>query len=209
MTSAVEEQRILENEKELAGAWASPSLRFAKGDVTAISPVLERVLLEMRQTGVPCYAWEHLKVLLLAKLKLALDQVHAGDKQTPTPGVGWSPTNRNNRFDERCANVTGLLNTFEGPPFTLQRLTEIIMEPEKSYKSLHKLINALEKLLAVSSTIQVVNPRTAPAIVQQFRSPSPTEVDSPIARPIPQTVEGVGELDVAARAPWSGTETAA
>jgi hypothetical protein len=32
------------------------------------------------------------------------------------------------------------------PPFTLQRLTEVIMEPLKSYKTLNKLINALEKV---------------------------------------------------------------
>lgn len=32
------------------------------------------------------------------------------------------------------------------PPFTLQRLTEVILDPQKSYKTLNKLINALEKV---------------------------------------------------------------
>ncbi|KAL4099951.1 hypothetical protein PRIC1_007748 [Phytophthora ramorum] len=145
MTSDSLEQEILATEEELAS--------FAAGSVTCISPTLERVLLEMRQTGVPCYAWAHLKVLLLAKLQLALDQMDS-------PSTSKS----------RRASVTQLLQTFESPPFTLQRLTEIILEPERSYRSLPKLLNALEKLLAVSSTIQVVDPRTAQAMVQQFQA---------------------------------------
>eukprot|EP00644_Phytophthora_capsici_P005397 jgi/Phyca11/96856/e_gw1.1.1522.1 len=174
------EQQILATEEELAD--------FAAGSVTCISPALEKVLLEMRQTGVPCYAWAHLKVLLLAKLQLALDTM---DGDAASKG--------------RRASVTQLLQTFESPPFTLQRLTEIILEPHRSYRKLPKLLNALEKLLAVSSTIQVVDPRTAQAILQQFQNPGPLEIDSPIARPVESAIDG----EVAARAPWSGTEAAA
>ncbi|EGZ30143.1 hypothetical protein PHYSODRAFT_553281 [Phytophthora sojae] len=182
MTSASLEQQIQATEQELAG--------FATGSVTSISPTLEKVLLEMRQTGVPCYAWAHLKVLLLAKLQLALDEMDAKDAASKS----------------RRASVTQLLQTFESPPFTLQRLTEIILEPHKSYRSLPKLLNALEKLLAVSSTIQVVDPRTAQAIVQQFQSPAPLEVDSPIAHPV---AAAGAEGDVATRAPWSAEAEAA
>lgn len=178
MTSADMEQQILATEEELAG--------FASGTVTCISPALDRVLLEMRQTGVPCYAWAHLKVLLLAKLQLTLDQMD-GDAASKS----------------RRASVTQLLQTFEGPPFTLQRLTEIILEPHRSYKSLPKLLNALEKLLAVSSTIQVVDPRTAQAILQQFQNPAPLEVDSPIAGPAAPPVDASATIEVEAHAPWA------
>ncbi|KAG6585097.1 serine/threonine-protein phosphatase 4 regulatory subunit 2-B-like [Phytophthora cinnamomi] len=181
MTSASMEQQIQDTEQELAG--------FAAGSVTAISPAMEQVLLEMRQTGVPCYAWAHLKVLLLAKLQLALDAMDADAASK-----------------SRRASVTQLLQTFESPPFTLQRLTEIILEPHRSYRSLPKLLNALEKLLAVSSTIQVVDPRTAQAIVQQFQNPTPLEIDSPIAQPV---VVAGADGDVATRAPWSAEAEAA
>ncbi|KAE9028145.1 hypothetical protein PR003_g10959 [Phytophthora rubi] len=179
MTSASLEQQIQATEQELAG--------FATGSVTSISPALEQVLLEMRQTGVPCYAWAHLKVLLLAKLQLALDEMDADAASK-----------------SRRASVTQLLQTFESPPFTLQRLTEIILEPQRSYRSLPKLLNALEKLLAVSSTIQVVDPRTAQAMLQQLQSPAPLEADSPIALPIADDAS-----DVATRAPWSAEAEAA
>lgn len=71
---------------------------FAAGSVTDFSPVLERVLEDMRRTGVACYTWSHLKLLLLAKLRTALAQLPPADK----------------RHDQRCASITQLLDTFEG-----------------------------------------------------------------------------------------------
>ncbi|KAF1330964.1 Yjef family domain-containing protein, variant 2, partial [Globisporangium splendens] len=188
----VDEAAIAENEKELAG--------FASGSVTSISPVLERVLEEIRATGIAYYQWAHLKPLLMAKLQVAMDQVAAADPNAPTVGVGWSPTNKNSA-SERRATITELLNTFDGPPFTLQRLTEVIMEPLKSYKTLNKLINALEKLLAVSTTIQVVDPRAAPPPSAADPAPVP---DATLPAPLP--VQVVAEGDVVARAPWSNSD---
>lgn len=185
MATEANAELIRENQKELAGALDQlsppPAVEssndhiplfisllldsgFASGEINDISPVLERVLQEVRSTGVLCYSWPHVKVLLDAKLKTAMDFVQALDKSSaPTLGMGWgSPTNKA-RPDERRTNISELLNTFEGcvelvlllqrlmlvrgsPPFTLQRLTEVIMEPHKFYKSLNKLINALEKV---------------------------------------------------------------
>ena len=41
---------------------------------------------------------------------------------------------------------------FDGPPFTIQRLAEVLVHPGKYYTKTHKLLNCLEKLLLVSST---------------------------------------------------------
>lgn len=46
-----------------------------------------------------------------------------------------------------------LLRFEEGPPFTLQRLCEILLDPKGTYKKLSKLAWALEKTLLVTSTI--------------------------------------------------------
>ncbi|TYZ57530.1 hypothetical protein PybrP1_005402 [[Pythium] brassicae (nom. inval.)] len=183
---------LAENEKELAG--------FASGANTTITPVLERVLEEVRITGVPRYAWPQLRALLVAQLQRAMDQVAATDATAATAFVGWSPTNKN-RANERRNNITELLTSFEGPPFTLQRLTEVLVEPKKSYKTLNKLINALEKLLAVSTTIQVVDPR------------APVEADAAeenvLQAPLLVQVTAVDTGgDVVARAPWSSGDAA-
>lgn len=59
-------------------------------------------------------------------------------------------------FQGRVRDVIKLLDSgrFDvGPPFTIQRYAEILSDPATQYKSTHKLINGLEKLLYVNSTI--------------------------------------------------------
>ncbi|KAJ0398781.1 hypothetical protein ATCC90586_001305 [Pythium insidiosum] len=187
---------------QIADSTDARATAFANGQSTEISPVLTRVLDEMRATGVPYYQWPHLRALLVAKLKMTLDEMHAVDKSAP---VGSSPTNQRSSHEERRNNLADQLSAFEGPPFTLQRLTEVIMEPHKTYKSLSKLCNAIEKLLSVTSTLRVVDPRSAPPAEDEDEPPAPPTVKvSPVAAPTPQVVQGNADLDVVARAPWSG-----
>jgi len=44
-----------------------------------------------------------------------------------------------------------------GPPFTLQRLCELLIEPQL-YGSTKKYLNALEKMFAVSQTMATLTP---------------------------------------------------
>mmetsp|Transcript_11393 Transcript_11393/g.23349 ORF Transcript_11393/g.23349 Transcript_11393/m.23349 type:complete len:844 (-) Transcript_11393:769-3300(-) len=44
-------------------------------------------------------------------------------------------------------------STDDGPPFTIQRIAEVLVAPNKYYTQTHKLFNCLEKLLLVSSSI--------------------------------------------------------
>ncbi len=54
-------------------------------------------------------------------------------------------------FDSRREDIIKLLEGYDSPPFTAQRLAEILLDPFSQYRSTHKLMNALEKLLLVSS----------------------------------------------------------
>ncbi|KAJ2922223.1 hypothetical protein H1R20_g14859, partial [Candolleomyces eurysporus] len=44
------------------------------------------------------------------------------------------------------------LDAFDGPPFTIQRLCELLIEPQKHYKSVGKYLRAVEKSILVTST---------------------------------------------------------
>jgi hypothetical protein len=56
-------------------------------------------------------------------------------------------------FSGRMEELIGLLHRFqEAPPFTLQRLAELILYSSKQYSSTHKYMNGLEKVLSVSTT---------------------------------------------------------
>lgn len=59
-------------------------------------------------------------------------------------------------FDNRRAMVIELLNNFESPPFTIQRLIEVLNNNFTQYNSTHKVINAIEKLLQVSAQIDSI-----------------------------------------------------
>jgi hypothetical protein len=54
-------------------------------------------------------------------------------------------------FESRRDLILDLVRSYEStPPFTIQRLAELLCHPEQ-YKACHKLMNALERLLSVSS----------------------------------------------------------
>jgi hypothetical protein len=44
-------------------------------------------------------------------------------------------------------------NVRNGPPFTIQRLAEVLLSPARYYRQTHKLCNCMEKLLLVTSSI--------------------------------------------------------
>mmetsp|Transcript_37624 Transcript_37624/g.117629 ORF Transcript_37624/g.117629 Transcript_37624/m.117629 type:complete len:113 (+) Transcript_37624:196-534(+) len=57
---------------------------------------------------------------------------------------------------ERCGMLLEELKSFDGPPFTIQRLAEVLLNPHPQYTATHKLVNGLEKLLSVTSTLQSI-----------------------------------------------------
>jgi len=65
-------------------------------------------------------------------------------------------TTCNYTFESRSQEVLKLLNGCEEAPFTIQRLSELLLNYD-IYKSSHKLCNAIEKLLSVTSSCVIIN----------------------------------------------------
>jgi hypothetical protein len=62
-----------------------------------------------------------------------------------------------NSDTEKASNI--VISSYRGnakntihPPFTIQRVAEVLMEPERYYKQTHKLCNCMEKLLLITSS---------------------------------------------------------
>ena len=116
-------------------------------------PRLRRVLDEMRAVGAPAYEWELVRPLLAAALTdslAAFRAAHPGTDPALPAGQGG--------FEAGLARLLAALEGFQGAPFTLQRLVELILEPAQYYRSVAKLIFGLEKLLSVSSVLEIVDP---------------------------------------------------
>ncbi|KDR81776.1 hypothetical protein GALMADRAFT_239967 [Galerina marginata CBS 339.88] len=68
-------------------------------------------------------------------------------------------------------NIFAQLDQFDGsPPFTIQRLCELCLEPKKQYKSVGKYLRAVEKSILVTSTWESFPPLTQSEIQSAGRS---------------------------------------
>mmetsp|Transcript_18978 Transcript_18978/g.27992 ORF Transcript_18978/g.27992 Transcript_18978/m.27992 type:complete len:217 (+) Transcript_18978:86-736(+) len=112
-----------------------------------IPPDLERFLGLLSKTGVACYSWAVMRELIEAKLVNVVDEFHEKN--------GFVEQKCKRNFEKRKSDLIELLRGFEMPPFTLQRLAEVLIHSEEQYKLTHKLMNGIEKLLSVTGTLPI------------------------------------------------------
>ncbi|KAJ0979647.1 hypothetical protein J5N97_015121 [Dioscorea zingiberensis] len=136
--------------------------------------------------------WDMLRSLLSSQLKQALEEYPesqmvggAGSQQSSLSGETYPELAR--RLDE------ALLSFMDGPPFTLQRLCEILLSPKSTYKTLSKLALALEKNLLVTSTITMCT-EPYPTELLQKSSESDKVISDPPAHHSSPTPNGVEAL---------------
>ncbi|KAI3979085.1 hypothetical protein MKX01_016260 [Papaver californicum] len=112
---------------------------------------LTEILSIIAATGKFWHPWEMLQMLLSFKLKQVLSEYPeaqlTSDQQTSKLGETYPDLVK--RLDQ------ALHSFIEGPPFTLQRICEILLAARNIYPNLSKLALALEKNLLVTSTLSV------------------------------------------------------
>mmetsp|Transcript_5918 Transcript_5918/g.8115 ORF Transcript_5918/g.8115 Transcript_5918/m.8115 type:complete len:214 (-) Transcript_5918:263-904(-) len=113
--------------------------------IPEISPELEKVMIELARTGIPYYNWSLLQELFAVKLVKVVNSYNSEFSYNAGPEAF--------DFDKRKSLMLLALRSFYEAPFTIQRLAEILMDPKRQYRATHKLMNGIEKLLAVSTTI--------------------------------------------------------
>lgn len=153
-----------------------PAAAFTPGKT--ITPGLLKVLEEVATTGKSRYEWALLKPLLAAKIEAVCNEYNEGCADVPGArpphshaprlfacfareqvGAAWNRAGPNGgeSFESVLRRLVALLDEFSETPFTAQRLTELLLNPRHIYPtSTRKLMNALEKMLTVSSTIPVM-----------------------------------------------------
>ncbi|XP_010917667.2 uncharacterized protein [Elaeis guineensis] len=142
-------------------------------------------------TGKFWHDWDMLKSLLSFRLKQVLAeypeaQMVSGVESQQSSLSGETYPELVKRLDE------ALLSFVEGPPFTLQRLCEILLNPKGTYTNLSKLALALEKNLLVTSTLTMCTDPYPTEVVQKPDEPDKaSEVPSGQTDPVPNGVETV------------------
>ncbi|KAJ4846135.1 hypothetical protein Tsubulata_048361 [Turnera subulata] len=106
--------------------------------------------------------WDKLKRMLSFQLKQVLSEYPEAQKsiEEQKSSLGETFTELVRRLDEAIQSF------YEGPPFTLQRICEILLDASSIYPNLSKLSQALEKNLSVTSTL-TVSPNPYPQEIKQ------------------------------------------
>ncbi|KAF2288035.1 hypothetical protein GH714_004027 [Hevea brasiliensis] len=111
-----------------------------------------RGILELiASTGKFWHDWDKLKSMISFHLKQVLSEYPEAKMTSEEQNAILGET-----YEELMKRLDEALHSFdEGPPFTLQRLCEILLAARSIYPNLSKLALALEKNLLVTSTLTV------------------------------------------------------
>ncbi|KAM7499873.1 hypothetical protein LguiA_024287 [Lonicera macranthoides] len=118
-------------------------------------------------TGKFWHDWDQLKSMLSFHLKQVLSEYPEAKMTNDLQNSSLGET-----YPELVKRLDDALHSFaEGPPFTLQRLCEILLAAQSMYPNLSKLALALEKNLTVTSTLTICTD-PYPAVVNQSNKES-------------------------------------
>jgi len=112
---------------------------------------LIKVFQEIKLHGDAIYRWDSLKHLVLIQLQNVLDEYkEAGEGKLP-PVDGES-------FEVRYGRLKQFLNDFAIPPFTIQRMAELLIEPRRHYRNADTFFFSFCKLVyGISGTLDFQN----------------------------------------------------
>ncbi|KAJ8753627.1 hypothetical protein K2173_025618 [Erythroxylum novogranatense] len=161
-----------------------------------------RILEIIASTGKFWHDWEKLKGVLSFQLKQVLSEYPEANMAVEDQNASLGET-----FFDLMKRLDEALNSFdEGPPFTLQRLCEILLGARSIYPNLSKLALALEKNLLVTSMLNICTD-PYPQVIQKpdniekdnkesHQQPNPTQngVESTVVDGDEEMTE-VGEAD--------------
>ncbi|CAN6462088.1 unnamed protein product [Victoria cruziana] len=135
-----------------------------------ISDEVRSIIEVIAATGKYWHDWDVLKIIISFRLKQAL--IEYPEREISSDGGPYRGPVVVEKHSELVERLNDALLSFTGaPPFTLQRLCEILLTPRSMYPSLSKLVLALEKNLLVTSTIPICTdpyPSSKPAAIEEL-----------------------------------------
>ncbi|XP_021173925.2 serine/threonine-protein phosphatase 4 regulatory subunit 2-A isoform X1 [Fundulus heteroclitus] len=121
---------------------------FEKRGKKEICPTLEQFLCHVAKTGQPMIPWSQFKTYFLFKLDKVMEDFHAStpeERDTHDPNVEYIP------FEEMKKRILKIVDGYNGIPFTIQRLCELLTDPRRNYTGTDKFLRGLEKNVMVVS----------------------------------------------------------
>lgn len=137
---------MMENPEEILQALEM----FARLKPQGIPAELEEYLRFVAKTGDPVYQWSLVKPLYVQKLNNVISEFF--DSQPMAPEIPPSPNVEPWNYERMKTMLLERLETFMGAPFTIQRISELLVSPRSEYNRIDKYMRAVEKNVLVVST---------------------------------------------------------
>uniref|UniRef100_A0A8C7JQ34 Protein phosphatase 4, regulatory subunit 2a n=1 Tax=Oncorhynchus kisutch TaxID=8019 RepID=A0A8C7JQ34_ONCKI len=123
---------------------------FEKKGKKDACPALDQFLCHVAKTGETMISWSQFKSYFLFKLEKVMDDFRAStpDQRGPAnPNVEYIP------FEEMKERILKIVEGYNGIPFTIQRLCELLTEPKRNYTGTDKFLRGVEKNVMVVSCV--------------------------------------------------------
>ncbi|XP_036960298.1 serine/threonine-protein phosphatase 4 regulatory subunit 2-like isoform X2 [Acanthopagrus latus] len=138
---------------------------FEKKGKKDTCPVLEQFLCHVAKTGQPLIPWSQFKTYFMFKLEKVMDDFHAStpEQRGPhNPNVDYVP------FEEMKERILKIVDGYNGIPFTIQRLCELLTDPKRNYTGTDKFLMGLEKNVMVVSCVYPTSEKNGASSVNRM-----------------------------------------
>ncbi|KAM8754051.1 serine/threonine-protein phosphatase 4 regulatory subunit 2-like isoform 2-T2 [Acanthopagrus schlegelii] len=138
---------------------------FEKKGKKDTCPVLEQFLCHVAKTGQPLIPWSQFKTYFMFKLEKVMDDFHASTPEQRglhNPNVDYVP------FEEMKERILKIVDGYNGIPFTIQRLCELLTDPKRNYTGTDKFLMGLEKNVMVVSCVYPTSEKNGASSVNRM-----------------------------------------
>ncbi|KAL7860141.1 hypothetical protein SRHO_G00152880 [Serrasalmus rhombeus] len=138
---------------------------FEKKGKKETCPILDQFLCHIAKTGETMIQWSQFKSYFLFKLEKVMDDFKASspDQRGPAnPNVEYIP------FEEMKERILKIVDGYNGIPFTIQRLCELLTEPKRNYTGTDKFLRGVEKNVMVVSCVYPTSEKNGSTCVNRM-----------------------------------------
>ncbi|XP_056461997.1 serine/threonine-protein phosphatase 4 regulatory subunit 2-B [Gadus chalcogrammus] len=113
-------------------------------------PLLEQFLCHIAKTGETLVQWPQFKNYFLFKLEKVMEDFRVSVPEQRGPA---NPNVESIPFEDMKERILKIVKAYNGIPFTIQRLCELLTEPKRNYTGTDKFLRGIEKNVMVVSCV--------------------------------------------------------
>lgn len=138
---------------------------FDKKAKQEASPLLEQFLCHIAKTGETMVQWSQFRNYFLFKLEKVMDDFRASAPEQRGPA---NPNVESIPFEDMKERILKIVKGYNGIPFTIQRLCELLTEPKRNYTGTDKFLRGVEKNVMVVSCVHPTSEKNGCSAVNRM-----------------------------------------